>query len=174
MASSGIHLTRPPQLDRFLHATIGTEHNGMDLSVLSVLARLGKDPWTEAARLAGLPRAAAADSLAATISGLPAECRPQAHARMVALCLVPFLPDQARPVPDTMAASTYRNDRRTVTLLAGATLSAALALGLLTGATICAVSQKAPPDVTSGTTAVGRPSPVEQTSWPSPSGPWAP
>lgn len=170
MASSGIFLTRRPQLDRFLHATIGTERNGMDLSVLSVLARLGKDPWTEAARLAGLPRAAAADSLAVTIAGLPAGSQSQAHARMVALCLVPLLPDQALPVPDTMAAIWYRNDRRTVTLLAGATLSAALALGLLTGASIWAISQAGPPGATAGATAAGRLPPVEQTSWPSPSG----
>lgn len=46
MALPSIPLTRPSQLDRFLHATIGTERNGMDLSVLSVLARLGKAPWT--------------------------------------------------------------------------------------------------------------------------------
>lgn len=167
MASPGILLALPSQLDRFLHATIGTEPNGMDLSVLSVLARQGKDPWTEAARLARLPRAAAADSLAATIAGLPAGSQPQAHARMVALCLVPLLQNQACPVPDTMAASSYRNGRGTVTLLAGATLSAALALGLLTGATVWAILDAGPPDAT----AASMSPPVEQTSGPSPGGP---
>ncbi len=142
----------------------------MDLSVLSVLARLGKDPWTEAARLAGLPRAAAADSLAAMISRLPAESRPQAHARGIALCLVPLLPDHAHPVPDTRAASRLHDDRRTVTLLAGATLSAALALGLLTGATIWATSQAGPPSAAAGATAASGPPPLEQTSWPLPGG----
>jgi len=33
-----------PHLDCFLHADVGQERNGMDLGVLSVLARLDKDP----------------------------------------------------------------------------------------------------------------------------------
>ncbi len=122
---------------------------------------------TPKGHVAGLPGAAAADSLAAMISRLPAESRPQAHARRIALCLVPLLPDHAHPVPDTMAASRLHDDRRTVTLLTGATLNAALALGLLTGATIWGIPHASPPDAT----AAGRPPPVEQTSWPSPSGP---
>jgi len=45
--------------DAFLFESLGVEDNGMDLSVLSVLARAGVDPWAEAKRLAGLPRQAA-------------------------------------------------------------------------------------------------------------------
>ena len=45
--------------DDFLFESLGVEENGMDLSVLSALARAGVDPWAEAKRLAALPRQAA-------------------------------------------------------------------------------------------------------------------
>jgi hypothetical protein len=41
-------------LNPFLYADVGTELNGSTLTMLSVLARLGKDPWVEAARCAAL------------------------------------------------------------------------------------------------------------------------
>ena len=44
-----------PELDDFLHASIGVERNEMPLSVLSALARLNLDPWKEAAELSELP-----------------------------------------------------------------------------------------------------------------------
>ena len=102
MAATGNPLTQRLQLDRFLHATVGTERNGMDLSVLSLLARAEKAPWAEAARLVGLPKAAAVDSMVAAIACLPTGSLPPAHARTVALCLVPLLPGQARFVPHAL------------------------------------------------------------------------
>lgn len=45
--------------DAFLFESLGIQENGMDLSVLSALARAGVDPWVEAKRLAALPRQAA-------------------------------------------------------------------------------------------------------------------
>ena len=36
------------QLNGFLFASIGDETNGMPLSVISALTRLGVDPWDEA------------------------------------------------------------------------------------------------------------------------------
>ena len=45
--------------DDFLFESLGVQENGMDLSVLSALARAGVDPWAEAKRLATLPRQAA-------------------------------------------------------------------------------------------------------------------
>ena len=58
-------------LNDFLFATIGEEQSGMRLSVASALARRGFDPWTEAMRLAGLPRAKASEALAAVIGAVP-------------------------------------------------------------------------------------------------------
>ena len=52
--------------DRFLYASM-LERDGLPLSVLSALTQQDLDPWEEAARLAGLPRDQAIDSLAATI-----------------------------------------------------------------------------------------------------------
>jgi hypothetical protein len=55
-------------LDRFLTESFGVEENGMALSVLSAFARLGFDPWAEAARLAALPKQAAATAIASHLS----------------------------------------------------------------------------------------------------------
>jgi len=60
------------EFNDFLFASVGEETNGMQLTVLSALSRLGFDPWGEAARLSNLPEEAAAGALAATIAGLPA------------------------------------------------------------------------------------------------------
>ena len=162
MASPGIPLARPPQLDRFLQANIGVERNGMELSVLSVLARAGKDPWVEAARLAGLSRDAAVDSLAATIACLPAGSLPATHARTVALCLVPLLPDQDHPALDTLTDHKWHDGYMRITLLTGAAFSAALAMWLLIGAAVWAISHAGAPDASAGETVISRPSPVEQ------------
>jgi hypothetical protein len=53
--------------DAFLFESLGVEENGMDLSVLSALARAGVDPWAEAKRLAALPRQAAVAAIAALL-----------------------------------------------------------------------------------------------------------
>lgn len=57
-------------LNDFLFATVGDEANGMPLSVLSALTRLGVDPWDEAAQLAALPKVRAAEALAPMIARL--------------------------------------------------------------------------------------------------------
>ena len=56
----------------FLHAEVGEEANGIMLTVLTALTRLGIDPWQEAARLADLPRDVAVTALAAALARLPA------------------------------------------------------------------------------------------------------
>jgi hypothetical protein len=45
--------------EEFLFTEIGEQENGMPLSMVSALARLGLDPWDEARRLAALPATAA-------------------------------------------------------------------------------------------------------------------
>lgn len=52
------------EFDDFLFATFFVEANGMQLSVVSALARAGLDPWRESARLAAL----AAEDRAAPVS----------------------------------------------------------------------------------------------------------
>jgi hypothetical protein len=58
-------------LTDFLFAAVGDEQNSMPLNVISALTRLGIDLWEEAARLAALPKALAAESLAPIIARLP-------------------------------------------------------------------------------------------------------
>ena len=42
-----------------LISVVGNESNGMTLGVVSLLARMGVDPWSEVGRLATLPKDAA-------------------------------------------------------------------------------------------------------------------
>jgi hypothetical protein len=80
------------ELNGFLFADVGIEPSGMPLSVLSTLARLGMDPWQEAARLAKLPRSAAVEALARLIAGMPASLWPLPDATAIAARLVALLP----------------------------------------------------------------------------------
>ena len=58
-------------LDDFLLAPIADDATGMPLNMLTVLARLGVDPWTEAAGLASLSREAATQKLIEVLAGVP-------------------------------------------------------------------------------------------------------
>ena len=49
VATPDVTALQRSDLNQFLFADIGTEANGTTLSVLSVFARRGADPWTEAA-----------------------------------------------------------------------------------------------------------------------------
>ena len=55
MAHMQTRLSMNPQYDRFLHATVGDDLRGTSVTVLTMLARLGVDPWTEASDLAAMP-----------------------------------------------------------------------------------------------------------------------
>jgi hypothetical protein len=68
------------EFSEFLYAPIGEEPNGIRLSVISALTRLGIDPWEEAARLAGLREDAAVQTLTVTIAGFPGGCWTQSDA----------------------------------------------------------------------------------------------
>lgn len=80
------------EFNDFLFASIGEEESGSQLTVLSALARLGLDPWTEAARLSELPKEAATAALTATIARLPEGALKAADVRSIALLLVDRLP----------------------------------------------------------------------------------
>jgi len=95
VATSDVNTLQRSDLNPFLFADIGTEANGMTLSVMSVFARRGTDPWTEAGRLAILPKEAAADSLAHMIAGMPKSLWALPDAFTIAVRLIGLLP--ARP-----------------------------------------------------------------------------
>jgi hypothetical protein len=122
--------------DAFLFAPVGEETNGMALSVLSALSRLGLDPWADAARLSCLPRDAAIAALGQSIARLPPGKWRSADTTDIATRLVALLPRpdgkpaRAARVP-TMPADWKR---RTTLVLAVAVigLAAYLLLGMVT------------------------------------------
>jgi hypothetical protein len=57
--------------DAFLFASIGEDANGLPLTLLTVLARLGVDPWQEAEDLAALPIEPAMQRLVARLEATP-------------------------------------------------------------------------------------------------------
>ena len=84
-----------PQFDDFLFARINEDSEATPLSVLSVLARLGVDPWEEAAKLAQLPRVSAAKRLAAFLAATPGAQGAYANAKTVCDRLIDLLPSPA-------------------------------------------------------------------------------
>jgi hypothetical protein len=83
-------------LNEFLFAEVGTELNGSPLTVLSVLARLGLDPWAEAARWAKLPPKALRDTLARSIAQMPLSEQAINEAPQTASRLIRLLPEQSK------------------------------------------------------------------------------
>jgi hypothetical protein len=105
-------LFRPlrPDLDKFLFAAVGAEQNGIPLSMVSALTRLGLDPWDEAGRLSSLGKREAVEQLARLIAELPDTRRPLAEAREIASGLVEQLPkhDSDRASPSIPVRRRYR------------------------------------------------------------------
>jgi hypothetical protein len=85
------------EFNRFLFAPIGDDENGVEVTVLSGLTRLGLDPWGEAARLARLPRAAAVSTLDGILAQLPKAGCEIAETGTVAARLVQLLPAAKAP-----------------------------------------------------------------------------
>ena len=86
------HAPMLPEFDRFLFASVGEEIDGVPLSVLSALSRLGLDPRDEAARLSHLTKDAAAEQLAKMIARLSDRRWTLSEARRIAGGLIERLP----------------------------------------------------------------------------------
>ncbi len=98
MTTSDAFAFQKSGLNAFLFAEVGTELNGSGLTILSVLARLGQDPWVEAAKWTKLPKATIIDRLAQSIAQMPLQSQSIKEARSTASRLVLLLPSQvARP-----------------------------------------------------------------------------
>jgi hypothetical protein len=88
--------------DRFLYASVGEDWNGNDVTVLSTLARLGVDPWSEAADLSDLERDDARARLGALLSrfnDVPVLVREYVPITARLLELLPKTPTTYRIVP---------------------------------------------------------------------------
>ena len=92
MTTADAFALKSSNLNAFLYAEVATELNGSVLTMLSVLARLGQDPWAEAARLTTLPKGAAIDSLARSIREMPLDPRTLAETLATASRLLMLLP----------------------------------------------------------------------------------
>jgi hypothetical protein len=97
-------------LNDFLFASVGEEQNGVTLSVVSALTRLGLDPWEEAARLTPLPKARAAEALATLIARLPICRRLSSDDLVISQRLVELLPDQ-KPAPLQIRRATWSGQK---------------------------------------------------------------
>ncbi len=95
------------EFDAFLFASIGEDRNGLSVSVVSLLGRMDLDPWHEAARLAGLPAEAAAESLTTLLGRLPGPPLQQPHPGDIATRLVGLLPRRPKPGPRPLRTSIF-------------------------------------------------------------------
>jgi hypothetical protein len=121
-------------LNDFLFASVGDQQNGMPLNVVSGLTRLDVDPWGEAARLAALPKARAAEALEPLIAQLPILRRQQSDNLAISQRLVELLPNP-RQAPtrsrERAGAKEERGSLNTVIVLACLALVAAALYAVL-------------------------------------------
>jgi hypothetical protein len=87
-----------PVYKDFLYATVYEERNEMQLSVISALARLGLDPWTEAANLAGMSGDGAALRLSGLLLGVVDSHATEIDRAAIATRLVTLLPQTSERI----------------------------------------------------------------------------
>jgi hypothetical protein len=104
----------------------------MTLSLISVFARLGNDPWLEAGRLARLPKAEATESLARIIASMPSSVWPLQAATAIATRLIALLPTQSG-----------ESRRRAPTSADGARAGRFLMIGLILLSVACVIASQA-------------------------------
>ncbi len=127
MTSTDAFALKNSGLDAFLYADVGTELNGSSLTMFSVLARLGQDPWAEAARFTTLPKAAAIAGLAQSIGKMPLDPRSLAETKATTSRLLLLLPIQAQNHAQTIRTAV------TASAVPGWVLIAFLGASLLIG-----------------------------------------
>jgi len=93
--------------DEFLFAPVGVDATGMPVTLLTVLARLGVDPWEEAADLAHLSREPAMQRLASRLEAMPNGPKSAADTVNIATRLIALLhraPPRKAAVPEAPLA----------------------------------------------------------------------
>ena len=102
---ANIFTLRDSGLSAFLFSDLGMESNGTNLTILSLLARLGKDPWDQAAAWSRQPKDAAIAALTDSISQMPPNQQAFDDARLTASRLVALLPTAETPSDATATQS---------------------------------------------------------------------
>lgn len=121
MTGTSMFDPHPPEFDRFLYAPVGEDPNGCVVTVLSALARLGLDPWSETAELVTLGRDAARERIGLLLTRFRDIPSLGADHGAVARELSLLLPEKSPPIRSfQQAASTITSDRwgSTVAILA--------------------------------------------------------
>jgi len=121
------------ELNDFLFASVGDQQNGMPLNVMSGLTRLGLDPWEEAARLAVLPKALAADTLAPTIARLTVGWSERPDNLAISQRLVAFLPRREQTALSHREQTVGRDKKYFQAIIFFALLALAVTVTMLTG-----------------------------------------
>ena len=150
MANADVFTLPHSELNPFLFASIAIEANGTTLSLISVFARLGDDPWREAARLVGLPRSDAIASLARTLAAMPASSWTQPDATAIATRLIALLPARGARVN---ARRTFARDPRAMRVLKAGVVALVLVLGAAYATGFLSPSHESPPFVPGGSAA---------------------
>ena len=119
------------EFDRFLFASVGEERNGMALSVISALARLGVDPWDETVALSSLPKDKAKERLAALIASTTKNLATNLSADTVAARLIALLPAAANPDIPTTIVAVRNTAARPAGLFIVVVIAAIVSIGLL-------------------------------------------
>jgi hypothetical protein len=135
MATTDAFAFKNSGLNAFLFAEVGTELNGSPLTILSILARLGQDPWAEAAKWTKLPKATTIDRLAQSISQMPMSPEAIGEARSTASRLVQLLPSQAARPSEAPTASKMAVPKWVVMAVCGVAVALGLAFTMLPGST---------------------------------------
>ena len=85
------------EFDDFLFAPLGEDGNGLPVRIVSLLGRMGLDPWQEAATLAALPTEAGVYRLASLLAAQPVRFLTQAEPATAAARLIALLPRRTAP-----------------------------------------------------------------------------
>jgi len=78
--------------ESFLYASIGEQNDGTQVTVLSALVRADIDPWTEAARLAAMPKAEAEAKLGSILYQISGQSWTDFELKAICERLVQLLP----------------------------------------------------------------------------------
>jgi hypothetical protein len=129
MTQTPLTLFQPEYCD-FLYAAVREDGQEAPLSVLSALARLGVDPWDEAAALSKLSIAAANSRLATLLARVPNNHAAAGTSIANVARLLQLLPHQGQGT--LTAAAPAARKRAILPIVAALLVSAAIVAALLT------------------------------------------
>jgi hypothetical protein len=151
MTTSDVFAFDKAGIKPFLFAEIGIEPNGSPLTVLSLLARLGEDPWSLAMQWIRLPKRAVIEQLASRIQQASLSGPTAGEPHGIAVRLIGLLPEPAPalPVEDNSLGSWSTVPRWARLTVFYCALAVGLAINVVTIADYSAKPHAAAPGVAS-------------------------